>query len=314
MAPSLVGLHHVTATVDLAQPDLDFCVGLLGLRLVKQTVNFDNHRVFHFYYGDQRGTPGTIWTTFPYAGQGVRVGTIGAGQVVTTAFSVPRVALAAWRERIVAAGRQVSEDNVFGEPRLLLRDPSGLEMALIGSDADTRGPWTGGDLDASLAIRGLHSVSLLVSDLGPTEAFLADVLGLAVSQREPGRVRVAIGEGGAGRQFDIQHDAEAVPGRNGLGTVHHVALAISGEEAQRTLHEDLQRRGVQVTPVMDRQYFRSIYFREPGGVLIEVATMAPGFAVDEPLSALGTSLKLPPWQESQRDTIEAGLPPIVITG
>jgi glyoxalase family protein len=312
MAPPLVGLHHVTATVDLAQPDLDFCVGLLGLRLVKQTVNFDNHRVFHFYYGDQRGTPGTIWTTFPYAGQGVRVGTIGAGQVVTTAFAVPRVALPAWRERIVAAGREVSEDDVFGEPRLLLRDPSGLEMALIGSDADTREPWTGGGIDASLAIRGLHSVSLLVSDLGPTEAFLADVLGLAVSQREPGRVRVAIGEGGVGRQFDIQHDPEAVPGRNGLGTVHHVALAISDEESQRTLHEDLQRRGVQVTPVMDRQYFRSIYFREPGGVLIEVATMAPGFTVDEPLSALGTSLKLPPWQEPQRDTIEAGLPPIGI--
>lgn len=312
MPPPLLGLHHVTATVDLAQPDLDFCVGLLGLRLVKQTVNFDNHRVFHFYYGDEHGTPGTIWTTFPYAGQGVRVGTIGAGQVVTTAFSVPRVALAAWHERLAASGQAVSEAHVFGEPRLLVRDPSGLAMALVGSDADTRPPWTGGGLDASLAIRGLHSVSLLVTDLGPTEAFLGEVLGLGVSRREPGRVRVSVGAGGVGRQFDIEHDAGALPGRNGLGTVHHVALAISDEEAQRTLHEDLQRRGVQVTPVMDRQYFRSIYFREPGGVLIEVATMAPGFAVDEPLSALGTSPKLPPWQEPQRATIVGGLPPIAV--
>lgn len=312
MPPPLIGLHHVTATVDLAQPDLDFCVGLLGLRLVKQTVNFDNHRVFHFYYGDERGTPGTIWTTFPYAGQGVRVGTIGAGQVVTTAFSVPSAALAGWRERLVAAGLAVSEEDVFGEPRLMVRDPSGLAMALVGSDADTREPWTGGGLDASLAIRGLHGVSLLVTDLGPTEAFLGDVLGLSVSEREPGRVRVAVGEGGVGRQFDIQHDGHAAVGRNGLGTVHHVALAITDEDAQRALHEDLQRRSIQVTPVMDRQYFRSIYFREPGGVLIEVATMAPGFAVDEPLSALGTSLKLPPWQEPQREAIAAGLPPIIV--
>lgn len=312
MPPPLLGLHHVTATVDRAQPDIDFCVGVLGLRLVKRTVNFDNHRVFHFYYGDERGTPGTIWTTFPYAGQGVRTGIIGTGQVAATAFSVPRQALPAWAARLTAAGQEVREAEAFGEPRLILRDPSGLVVELVGTEADGRAPWTGGGIDHALAIRGLHGVTLLVSDHGPTEEFLHDVLGLQVTQREGQSARVAIAGGGPGRQFDIRRDAAAERGRNGLGTVHHVALAITDEAAQRALHEELQRRGVEVTPVMDRQYFRSIYFREPGGVLIEVATMAPGFDVDEPLPALGRALKLPPWQEPQRDAIAAGLPPIVV--
>lgn len=312
MAPPLLGLHHVTATVDAAQPDLDFCVGLLGLRLVKQTVNFDNHRVFHFYYGDERGTPGTIWTTFPYAGQGVRIGTIGAGQVVATTFSVPRASLGAWHARLAAAGLDAQQAQAFGEPRLVVRDPSGLIIELAGTESDTRTPWTGHGVDAAHAIRGLHGVTLRVDELAPTQDFLDDVLGLRVTQQEGARARVAVGDGGPGRHLDIEHGAGAERGRNGLGTVHHVALAITDEDAQRALHEDLQRRGVEVTPVMDRQYFRSIYFREPGGVLIEVATMAPGFGVDEPLSQLGTSLKLPPWQEPQRDAIAAGLPPIVV--
>lgn len=310
MAPPLLGLHHVTATVDEAQADLDFCVGLLGLRLVKRTVNFDNDHVFHFYYGNDAGTPGSIWTTFPYRGQGVRVGTIGAGQVVATAFSVPEAALGHWRERLSAAGLAVADASDFGESRLVVRDPSGLAMELVGTREDTRTPWVAGGVPTDAAIRGLHGVTLLVHDLGPTRAFLQEVLGCHVREEAPGRVRVAVGAGGPGRQFDVRHDATAPRGVNGLGTVHHVALAITDEDAQRTLREDLERRGVQVTPVMDRQYFRSIYFREPGGVLIEVATMAPGFTVDEPLDALGTSLKLPPWQEPNRAGIEAGLPTI----
>jgi glyoxalase family protein len=310
MAPPLLGMHHVTATVDEAQADLDFCVGLLGLRLVKRTVNFDNHHVFHFYYGDERGTPGTIWTTFPYRGHGVRAGTIGAGQVVATAFSVPEASLDAWRERFTAMGLAVHQARHFGETRLAVRDPSGLVIEIVGTRDDDRSPWTADGLPEHMAIRGLHGVTLLVQDLGPTRDFLAEVLGCTVRQESPDRVRIAVAAGGAGRQFDVRHDGSATKGINGLGTVHHVALAIADEEAQRALHEDLQRRGVQVTPVMDRQYFRSIYFREPGGVLIEVATMAPGFTFDEPLASLGTTLKLPPWQEPNRAEIEAGLPPI----
>ncbi len=307
---TLLGLHHVTATVDEAQPDLDFCVGLLGLRLVKQTVNFDNHRVFHFYYGNEHGTPGTLWTTFPYHGQGVRVGTIGATQVVTTAFSVPAPSLGGWRERFAAAGVRYVERDAFGEAHLVLRDPSGLEMEIVGTREDDRPAWAGGGPSPDEAIRGLHGVTLLVHDIGPTRDFLGEVLGCRVQQEVPGRARFAIGGGGPGRQFDVRHDADAIRGSNGLGTVHHVAFAIDGDEAQLALQAELQRRGIHVTPVMDRQYFRSIYFREPGGVLFEVATTMPGFTVDEPLHALGTSLKLPAWQEPGRAAIEAGLPRI----
>ena len=310
MPPPLLGLHHVTATVDEAQADLDFCLGLLGLRLVKQTVNFDNHHVFHFYYGDERGTPGTIWTTFPYRGHGVRVGTTGAGQVVATAFSVPDASLDAWRDRFANAGLAVLQADDFGERRLVVRDPSGLVMEVVGTRGDARAPWTRGGLPQDEAIRGLHGVTLLVHDLGPTRDFLGEVLGCTIREESPGRARIAVGAGGPGRQLDVRHDPDAIKGVNGLGTVHHVALAIADEEAQRALHDDLQRRGIQVTPIKDRQYFRSIYFREPGGVLIEVATMAPGFTYDEPLEALGTSLKLPPWQEPNRAEIEAGLPPV----
>jgi glyoxalase family protein len=310
MAPPLLGLHHVTATVDEAQADLDFCVDLLGLRLVKQTVNFDNHHVFHFYYGDEQGTPGTIWTTFPYRGHGVRVGTIGAGQVVATAFSVPEASLGAWRDRFTNAGLALQQAEDFGEARLVVRDPSGLVMEVVGTRDDHRSPWTGDGLPESMAIRGLHGVTLLVHDIGPTRDFLGEALGCTIREESTGRARIAVGAGGPGRQFDVRHDPHAARGVNGLGTVHHVALAITDEEAQRALHQVLQRRGVQVTPVMDRQYFRSIYFREPGGVLIEVATVAPGFTYDEPLESLGTALKLPPWQEPNRGDIEAGLPPV----
>lgn len=311
MTMSLRGLHHVTATVDEAQPDLDFCIGLLGLRLVKQTVNFDNHHVFHFYYGDERGTPGTIWTTFPYRGHGVRVGTIGAGQVVTTAFSVPAASIDAWRARLVAAGLAVEVSQPFGETHLAVRDPSGLGIDMVGTSDDGRVPWTH-ETAPEIAVRGLHSVAMAVREPGPTLEFLHDVLGCDVRGREGDRTRVAVGPGGTGAQLDVLHDTDGARGVNGLGTVHHVALAIGSDHEQAVLREDLVRRGIEVTPFKDRQYFRSIYFREPGGVLIEVATMAPGFTCDEPLDSLGRTLKLPAWQEANRPEIEAGLPAITL--
>ena len=311
MVHPILGLHHVTATVDDAQQDLDFCLDLLGMRLVKKTVNFDNHHVYHFYYGNERGTPGTIWTTFPYKDRGVRVGTKGAGQVVATSFSVPASSIGFWRDRLTAAGVAAHDiEGRFGEDALRMTDPSGLWFELIGSDGDPRAPWTGNSVGAAEAIRGLHSVTLIVRSLGPTLAPLTDVLGYNVVSQNSARTRVAAGGSAPGHFIDIVEDANADSAINGLGTVHHVAMAISTAEEQLRLREELLQMGLKVTEVRDRCYFQSIYFREPGGVLFEVATIQPGFAVDEEPASLGRALKLPPWEEPHRAIIEVGLAPV----
>jgi glyoxalase family protein len=308
-------LHHVTATVAAAQPDLGFCRGLLGLRLVKRTVNFDNHSVYHFYYGTERGTPGTIWTTFPYAGWAVPPGVQGAGQIVATGFSVPPSSLDAWVRRAAAAGVATSEGaERFGAHTLVLSDPSGLQIELVGDQRDERTPWSGGGVDSRTAIRGLHSVTLLLRDRAPTIAFMTDLLGFAVVDEMSGRTRLAVGGDSPGHLVDLVSSDAAPSARNGLGTVHHVAFAISSGEEQIRLRDTLLGLGYEVTPVRDRTYFQSIYFREPGGVLFEVATMAPGFTVDEPLDALGGALKLPLWEEPHRATIEAALPALKDAG
>ncbi|HET9373249.1 MAG TPA: ring-cleaving dioxygenase [Vicinamibacterales bacterium] len=311
MAHPILGLHHVTATVDDAQADLDFCLQRLALRLVKKTVNFDNHNVYHFYYGTERGAPGTIWTTFPYKGHGVRMGARGAGQIVTTSFSVPRQAMSFWHERLDGAGvATTAVDSGFGESTLQFKDPSGLDFSLVGADADDREPWAGGDADRSVAVRGLHSVTLLVRALDPTIDFMSSVLGYTVAGRTADRARLVVSGDRPGHRIDLVANPQAPIAANGIGTVHHVAMAIATEEQQLALRRDLVDAGVQVTPVMDRCYFRSIYFREPGGVLFEVATMQPGFMIDEPIDALGRDLKLPPWEEPNRRTIETHLPAV----
>lgn len=311
MSSPVLGLHHVTATVDAAQPDLDFCIERLGLRLVKKTVNFDNHHVYHFYYGDERGTPGTIWTTFPYRGHGVPVGVKGAGQVTTTSFSVPAGSLGWWRGRFSAAGITViDESQRFGEGTITVVDPSGLLIELVESAADPRTGWTGGTAGPASAIRGLHSVTMTIAALDPTIAFMERWLGARVVGTDRSTTRVAIGGDTAGHLVDVHVLPEAPRARNGLGTVHHVAFAIGSADAQAALRDDLLSAGVSVTDIRDRQYFQSIYFREPGGVLYEIATTAPGFAVDEPLAELGRALKLPPWEEPHRRGIETGLAPV----
>jgi glyoxalase family protein len=304
------GLHHVTATVDDAQQDLDFCREVLGLRLVKKTVNFDNHHVYHFYYGDERGTPGTIWTTFPYKGRGVRIGQKGAGQVTTTAFSVPAASLPYWRTRL--AERAIVARDVtgrFGEDAIAVTDPSGLDFELIGTTRDDRTAWTGSGIGDESAIRGLHSVGITVRSPQATVDLMTDLLGYHVIDEIGGRIRVGI-QDQPGRTIDIVHSLEAEPAINGLGTVHHVAMAISTEDEQRRLREELLRYGCKVTEVRDRCYFQSIYFREPGAVLFEVATVQPGFTIDEAVDDLGRGLKLPPWEEPHRAEIEEGLPDI----
>jgi glyoxalase family protein len=308
----ILGLHHVTATVDEAQADLDFSVAALGLRLLKKTVNFDNHHVYHFYYGDERGTPGTIWTTFPYHGRGVPVGTKGAGQITVTSFSVPARSLDFWKARLRAADIPVRDvEPRFGEESIVVQDPSGLAIELVASGSDARTGWTAGGVGPDKAVRGLHSVSMIIRSPAGTVDFLTDLLGFEVVEETAGRTRLSVNGIGPGKTIDLIHGPAAQAARNGLGTVHHVALAISTADEQARLRRELLHRKHRVTEVLDRQYFQSIYFREPGGVLLEVATVQPGFTVDEPLSSLGRSLKLPPWEEPNRSAIEAGLPAIV---
>ena len=309
----ILGLHHVTATVDAAQDDLDFYRDALGLRLVKKTVNFDNHNVFHFYYGNETGTPGTIWTTFPYGGWGVPVGVKGAGQIGVTSFSVPSGSLGAWADRLRARGIVTAEDQPrFGEESITFADPSGLLIELVATEGDRRQPWTGGGVGGDLAIRGLHSVTMVVRAADRTVEFMTRQLGFTVSQAQEGRLRLTVNGDGPGKTIEIVPSDRAPAARNGLGTVHHVAMAVAEADEQLRIRQELVELGVSVTPVMDRQYFQSIYFREPGGVLFEVATVKPGFLIDEDLAQLGRVLKLPPWEEPNRKSIEAGLPQVKI--
>ena len=310
----ILGLHHVTATVDEAQPDLDFAAGTLGLRLVKKTINFDNHHVYHFYYGDERGTPGTIWTTFPYHGHGVPVGKKGAGQIITTSFSVPEGSLDFWRARLASHGVPFTEaPRRFGQDVLAVTDPSGLAFELIAS-RDGRTPWIGEGVPATSAITGLHSVTLQVLSPVKTLELMTGLLSFSVMDEADGWVRLGVNGGGPGKTIDVHHTPDARLGMNGTGTVHHVAMASAEADEQVDLRTELLNHGYRVTEIRDRQYFQSIYFREPGGVLFEVATLKPGFTVDEDLSRLGQALKLPPWEEPARAEIERGLPRIMSVG
>jgi glyoxalase family protein len=311
MPATIQTLHHVTATVAEASPDVRFYTRILGLRLVKKTVNFDNHGVYHFYYGDEGGSPSTLMTTFPYADQGVAPGVKGAGQITVTSFSVPRGALGFWRDRLAAHGLEVTDGGErFGEGSLLVDDPSGLRIELLEGPADDRAPWTGGGVDPAAAIRGIHGVTLTVRSGEASVRFLTELLGLEIVDRSGARTRVAAAGGGPGSYLEVLESPDAPAAVNGLGTVHHVAMAVAGADEQLAIREELVRTGHYVTPVRDRQYFRSIYFREPGGVLYEIATQGPGFAVDEDPAQLGTALKLPPWEEPNRAIIEAALPVI----
>lgn len=305
------GLHHVTATADDAQQDLDCYARALGMRLVKKTVNFDNHSVYHFYYGNERGSPDTLMTTFPYKGRGVPVGARGAGQITATSFSVPGRSLDAWRHRLRDSGYAIRDvGERFGDEVLRFDDPSGLVIELVANDDDDRVPWVAEGLTPETAVRGLHAATLSIRDPGPTVRFFTEILGWEVVNEQEGRARLAVNGDVPGHRLEVLHTPDAPQAVNGLGTVHHVAMAVSDEDEQLRVREELVRLGVEVTPVRDRQYFRSIYFREPGGVLCEVATIPPGFTVDEDLASLGLDLKLPPWEEPNRAEIERGLAPV----
>jgi glyoxalase family protein len=302
------GLHHITATVNDAQEDYDFFTKTLGLRLVKETVNFDNEKVYHFYYANKTGLPSTVFTTFPYKGQGVREGLIGAGQATHTAFSVPAPSLNFWKERLRKFGIPFSAGTLFGLEVLDFKDPSGLNIQIVGSHDDQREPvWKYNDITETGAIRGMYYAILFVRGAGETMDFL-QAFGYEVKKEEGDMTLLEAGEGGPGNTLIVKSAPDSDIGINGLGTVHHVAHRVDSLEDSLKIKAYLKSQwGLTVTEVLDRKYFKSIYFRMPGGVLFEVATSGPGFTVDENIEDLGKVLKLPDWQEPDRGRIAANL-------
>ncbi|MBO0687863.1 MAG: ring-cleaving dioxygenase [Candidatus Dormibacteraeota bacterium] len=310
------GIHHVTAICGDPQRNVDFYAGILGLRLVKKTVNFDDPTAYHLYYGDEVGTPGTILTFFAWPG--ARAGRAGVGQVSTTSFSVPEPSIARWAGHLRQSGVTVTgPDRRLGETFIGFEDPDGLQLELIGiaeepDHAAAGRPWAQGPLGTEHAIRRIRGVTLVEQGYEGTAALLTDVMGLRTAGNEDSRFRYVTAEAGRQASVDLLSQPEGAHGAVAVGTVHHVAFRSLDDEEQRRWRELLVARGLDVTPVIDRQYFHSIYFREPGGVLFEIATDPPGFLRDEPLEKLGQALELPPWLESFREQLGRALPPITV--
>jgi glyoxalase family protein len=305
------GLHHVTAIASDPQANVDFYTTVLGLRLVKQTVNFDAPDTYHLYYGDATGSPSSILTFFPW--RGVPAGRQGSGLTTATAFSVPPESLGWWAQRVAALGIEHEGPRARdGEEVLTFRDPDGLVIDVVAAPGDTRSGWDGyGHVPAEHAVRGLHSVTLSESVPDDTVAMLSGLLGMTPAGEDGDRARFAMAGGGAGAVIDVAADRRS-RGLQAGGTVHHIAFRVPDRATQELWRAELADRGLHVTEIRDRQYFTSIYFHEPGGVLLEIATDEPGFAVDEPLLELGRSLKLPPWLEPSREQIAAALPPLQV--
>ena len=311
MPETVPGIHHVTAITADAQRNVDFYVGVLGLRFVKKTVNFDVPDTYHLYYGDWLGTPGTAMTFFawPHLGSGPQ----GVGQVTLISFAVPDSSLAYWALRLRQLALEVSETTRFDVQALAFRDADGMQLELVGAASDARWvPWRGGPVDPVHAIRGFHSVTLSVSEAASTVRLLRDTMRFRRAGSEDDRTRYETGDGGPGALLDVLEAPDGPRGEEAAGTVHHVAFRTTDESQQLAWREALLGAGRHVTPVIDRKYFRSIYYREPGGVLFEIATDQPGFTVDEAPEALGSALQLPLQYEGRREKLNFNLPPIVV--
>jgi glyoxalase family protein len=310
------GLHHVTAIASNAQANLDFYTRVLGLRLVKRTVNFDAPDTYHFYYGDDAGNPGSLLTFFPF--EDAAPGRVGTGMTETTAFAIPEAGFETWMSFLAEQGRDFEGPVTrFGARTLGLRDPDGLRIELAaepGLEGAVRSGGPHGSALAEYAICRLHSVTLCVEAPERTAQLLTTAFGYEAIGEEAGRQRFRAQGGGPAGIVDLLCQPDRMRGRMGAGTVHHVAFRAHDEAEQLTWREAILALGFDVTPVLDRQYFHSIYFREPGGVLFEIATDPPGFATDEAPEALGTALKLPAWLEPQRAEIERRLPPLRLRG
>jgi len=307
---AIQGLHHITAVASDAQANVDFYERALGQRLVKTTVNFDDPGTYHLYYGDEVGTPGTVMTFFPWSH--MHRGRRGNGETAEVLYSIPKDSLEFWAGHLPELGIEVGNvEERFGEQVLLFEDPDGMQLGLVATeDPATLELWAGGPIPVEHAIRGFHSVTLWVDDAAPTAAVLTEQMGYTHVGTEGDRSRYA----GASQDRALYVDLVARPGQPrgafGAGSIHHIAFRTVDDEEQLEYRDRFMAAGLAVTPVRDRQYFHSIYFREPGGVLFEVATDAPGFLYDEPVETLGDDLKLPPWLEDRRPLIEPRLAPI----
>jgi Lactoylglutathione lyase and related lyases len=313
MNPSIPGLHHVTAIASDPQRNLDFYVGFLGLRFVKRTVNFDDPGTYHFYFGDNRGTPGTILTFFPWPG--ARRGHRGTGQIEATAFTISPDSIGYWLERFKQHHVTAERTSLrFGEEVIRFIDPDGLLIELIASSSPARvESWPDSPVPAEHAPHGFHSVSAALEGYEKTARLLTDSFGFRLVEQSENRFRFAsVDESAPGRIIDLLCLPDIGMGRVAAGSVHHIAFRAKDEAEQLKWREHLVDLGYNVTPVVDRTYFHSIYFREPGGVLFEIATEPPGFTLDDKLEELGTHLRLPLWMESARSQIEKILPPIQV--
>jgi len=306
----ITGLHHVTAFASDPQKNMDFYAGILGLRMVKKTINFDAPDVYHFYYGNEAGDPGTILTFFPYPG--IAAGRKGKGQLTTTSFSIPEHSLDYWKKRLDRFGiaYQQPQPRFDNEMFIAFEDNDGMAIELVANKTDTRKGFSYGQIPEEHALKGFYGVTLSEDKYDYTANLLLHQMDHRLIQEKGNRIRFSA-SGSSGDFVDILLTPESVRGLGGAGTVHHVAFATPDDNSQLAFREQLMSKGlVQATPVLDRQYFHSIYFREPGGVLFEVATSDIGFAIDEMPEHLGEALKLPPWEEPNRATIEQGLLPV----
>lgn len=311
MEKLVTGIHHVTALAGSPQQNIDFYTGILGLRMVKKTVNFDAPEVYHFYYGNESGSPGSIMTFFPY--EGIQQGRHGKGMLNVTTFSVPSVSLSYWEKRLKKfnINHKPAQDRFDGEAAIYFQDPDGLGLELIFNDKDKRPGFTYGAIPLEHSIKGFYSVEIGQEGYEKTAGLLTEVLDHQLIAEKGNRFRFAATDT-PGSYIDILCSPDSLRGLGGGGTVHHLAFNTANKKSQLEVRDKVFNAGFNPTPVLDRQYFESIYFREPGGVLFEVATAEPGFAIDESSEDLGKELKLPPQYEPKRKLIEQAVTPVTL--
>ncbi len=311
MDHKILGIHHITAIAGDAKRNFDFYTRVLGLRFIKRTVNFDDPQTYHFYFGNEEGSPGTILTFFPW-GERIRRGSRGAGMATEIGYAVPEGSLPFWMERFKA--HQVSftqPETKFGQQYISFLDPDGLKLELIETPAtDDRKPYETDAIKASVATKGFFNTTLTLNSIKATAAILTDIFGYQLVAQEGNRYRYATDAIATANVIDLIELPTEPRGIGAGGTIHHIAFRVKDDATQMAFHDKIQALGLSITPQIDRNYFHSLYFREPGGVLFEIATDNPGFTVDEPLEELGKHLKLPAQYEPQRAAIEKHLVPL----
>lgn len=302
------GIHHITAIAGNPQDNIDFYAGVLGLRLVKKTVNFDAPDVYHFYFGNDTGAPGTILTFFPWSN--INAGRPGAGQVGWTTFIIPEGSLNFWKKRLKDFNVKSESIERFGVSYLRFRDPEGLQLELTEQAAGRNNAWSFDGITEKVAIKGFGGAVLFSAQPEMTASRLEESLGFKKINEDHDYIRFEA-DGDIGQTVDVKKHVvdHGIPG---AGTIHHIAFRTEDLEDQGKWQEHLYSHGLRTTQILDRQYFKSIYYREDGGILFEMATDTPGFLIDEPFEELGKVLKLPEWLESKRGTIESMLPEVKV--